>query len=162
MASLLGVRAGRLVAWESGQRQPPLTYLRRIASACGADLNWVVTGERPPPADVTWEARLARIEEEMRALRAVVGAIAERPPRYQLPETTDGTEWLLRYLAGLDLEATAREALPEILAVLPGTPQAVARRLETALAQAFRSTLPEVLADFLEHLKARGTTAAEP
>jgi hypothetical protein len=150
------------VAWESGQRQPPLEYLRRIASACEADLNWVVTGEHVPPADVTWEARFARIEEDIRALRAAVGTIAERPPRYRLPETTDGNEWLLRYLARLDLEATARDALVEILAVLPGTPQPVTRRLETALAHALHSVLQKVLADFLEHLRTGDTPAAEP
>jgi transcriptional regulator with XRE-family HTH domain len=162
LAARLGVRPGRLVAWESGQRQPPLKYMRQIASACGADLDWMLTGERVPSADVPWETRFERVEEEMRALRALVSAIAERPPRYRLPETTDDTEWLLRYLAGLDLEATARDALPEILAALPGAPQAVARRLETALAQALRSTLPKVLADFLEHIRTGGTPAAEP
>jgi hypothetical protein len=147
------------VAWESGQRQPPLEYLRRVASACAADLNWMLTGERAPSGGVQWEARFARLEDEMRELRALVSAIAERPPPYWLPARTAGNEWLLPYLAKLDLEQAARDVMPVLLGAVPRASPAVARQLEAALVRALRSALPKVLADFLEHLRAENSAA---
>lgn len=159
LAARLGVRPGRLVAWESGQRQPPLKYLLEVASVCGVDLGWILTGERKPQAP--WEAHLARLEEEVRALRALVGAIAERPPRYPTSSGPVGAEQLASFVGDLDVERAARDLMPALLAVLPRVSRTQTRHLEAALVHALRTALPALLADLLARLQ-REPVAAEP
>lgn len=121
LAARVGVRPGTVVSWESGQRQPSVEQLAAVARACGADVSWLVLGRDP---GTTLEARLARLAEEVEALRATVDRrVAERPPAEE----------------DADLDVRVAAALEEALRSLPaGLP---VEELRTALSAALRKRL---------------------
>lgn len=98
-ADEIGVSSRTLGNYLRGEREPSYDFLRRLRTACGADINWLITGEGNGGAK---PAALSKIPHQVAIPRYAIQASAGGGSVVLSEEVEDyftvSNDWLSRYL----------------------------------------------------------------